>query len=319
LLSSLLAFSRLRPTKMSMRMFAVAAFTIASERVNAEPWPVWTYWNNYNRDHTVHFHGSWGDETAGDEPTFYAFPYAAPGSIPVHCYWNADDWDHDCHPGGPYPNERKLDDIPFDLFWIMKEPAPFRVPLYVCFNAGDRDHTFHQLPAWPNEHCDNTFVNGYAYEAWPKKIVYHLHMLYSVQGGSSGHIDKTIKYSSGIIQHESHSATQSSKLASQMHAEVGGPIDVFEGKVSADVSASIDAGISDAWEKTTTFNTSESEQIYIDLSKPCYIYQMNVEMVFNSGTVVAGSKVVVQTNTPVSPTSVETIVDIFGPLNEVLV
>lgn len=304
-----------------MRLFALAAFTIASVRVNAEPWPVWTYWNNYNRDHTIHFHGAWGDETPGDAPQFYAFPYAAPGSIPVHCYWNADDWDHDCHPGEPFPNEHKLPEteIPFDLFWIMKEPAPFRVPLYVCWNAGDRDHTFHQLPSWPNEHCDNTFVNGYAYEAWPKKIVYRLNLLYSAMGGSSGFFDHEITYSSGIIEHESHSATQASKLASQMHAEVGGPIDVFEGKVSADVSASIDAGISDVWEKTTTFNMTERETIHIDLSKPCFIYQVNVEMIFNSGTVEASSKTILQTKTAILHPTVEKVVDIFGPLNEVLV
>lgn len=315
-----------------MDLSVIAAFAIACELViltasermmqknelsiGKEPQAVWQYLVKSNSDSDTRFHMPpyWQEreEVQGTKPIFYAWPESVPGSKPVHCYWDSWATSHSCHCGAPLQNEGKAWGIPDTSFWIMEEPGPFRVGLHLCWNLRLKSHTIHPLPPWDSETCDLTNVQGYAWLTWPKKITYRLDIIYSVEGGSKGTVEQEVKYMYGLTSHTSQTRQESTELAAELHAEVGVEAPFATASVSADVKSTVGASVSETWESTSSENMTETKKVVIDLSEPCYLYQMKVEMDFMNSTIVVGSKTLVQTNESISDTVSVKVIDIFG-------
>lgn len=241
---------------------------------------------------------------------FHAWPFAVPKSVAVYCL-------DDCRTEPIKAQNEK------PRLWLMKEGGAFRVPIVKCTVGKHNDDWAgsHMLRAankqklWiDDEKCVTSVIVGYGYDWFPTKLTYFMDILYSIEGNSSGKVEQEVSYTYGVLKHDSITTAAATKVATDVKEEAS-VNDVFvEGKESASVQASVEASISSAWDTTNTFNMTEKKKISIDLSKPCYIYRVRMEVSMNNGTTVeAASKSLVQTTEAIKEPVSVVMLNAFEP------
>jgi len=241
---------------------------------------------------------------------FHAWPFAVPKSVAVYC---TDECRTEPREG---QNEKPR-------LWLMKEGGAFRVPIVKCIIGKHNDYYpgSHMLRAGnkqnlllDDEKCVTNVIVGYGYEWFPTKITYFMDILYSIEGKSSGKVEQEVSYNYGVLKHDSITAAAATKVAEDVKEEASVNDVLFEAKESASVQASVEASVSATWDTTKSYNMTEKKKISIDLSKPCYIYRVKMEVSLNNGTTVeAASKSLVQTTEAIKEPVRVVIMNAFEP------